>query len=81
MSHRYIGRGVPRTVPTGRVLVHNHVQHEPDTPVGVNGFRAWTQKPGDEISVLECACGWAPLAGAHYCVDLERVRAAREAVE
>lgn len=63
-----------RVVPTGRVLVHNHVRHEPDTPVGVNGFRAWTQPPGDEIPVLECACGWAPLAGVHYRVELDRAR-------
>ena len=69
----YVEGKLPRSVPEGRVLVHNHVRHEPDTPTGVNGFRAWTV-PVDwqAVPLVECDCGWAPLAGAHYRVDRER---------
>ena len=72
---RYVERGVPRSVSEGDVLVHNHVRHGPNTRVGVNGFRAWRQAVGDDDPPLvECDCGWARLAGAHYRVDLERAR-------
>ena len=71
---RYIGNGVPRKVPEGRVLVHNRVSHGPRTPVGVRGFRAWTQPvDADDPPVVECDCGWAAGAGVHYRVDLDRV--------
>jgi hypothetical protein len=33
---------IPRTVPAGRVLAHNHVRHTIDMTQGRNGFRAWT---------------------------------------
>jgi hypothetical protein len=72
MTIEYIPRGVPRSVPTGRVLVHNQVRHNPGTPVGTRGFRAWTQLVDDGSPLLPCDCGWAPLADAHYRVDLER---------
>jgi hypothetical protein len=36
-------RCVARSVREGPDLVHDHVQHEPDTPVGERGLRAWTQ--------------------------------------
>lgn len=75
---RYIPRRVPRSVPEGHLLVHNHVHHAPSTPVGARGFRAWTQPVDDGPPVLACACGWAHLAGAHYRVDLERARRARQ---
>jgi hypothetical protein len=56
---RYIDAGtVPRGVPENRVLIHNHIAHDTDTPSGTRGFRAWTASrppPG----FLRCYCGWA----------------------
>jgi len=49
---------VPYSVPEGRVLMHNHVQHDADTPSGTNGFRGWTDsKPPPGF--VRCHCGWA----------------------
>jgi hypothetical protein len=42
----YIKR-IPRVLPVGEVLVHNRVV--PQRPLGLNGFRAWTQKPSDSL--------------------------------
>ena len=33
---------VPYSVPEGRVLMHNHVLHDADTPSGTNGATAAT---------------------------------------
>jgi hypothetical protein len=66
---RYV-ETVPKQLPEGRVLVHNHVI--PQRQLGMNGFRAWTQPLDD--SLVECSCDWAgaDLHGhRHY-----RVRAA-----
>lgn len=55
---RYLttGENLPRMpLRDGRVLVHNHVLPQP--VVGLNGFRAWTQKPTDNLEV--CLCDWA----------------------
>jgi hypothetical protein len=63
---RYVrGFTIPRSVATGLVLVHNHVQHTVDTPCGLNGFRAWSQTP-DEKHLVSCRCGWSGLS--HYRV-------------
>ncbi len=51
-------------VPTGHVLVHNHVR--PASPLGMHGFRAWTQPASDRV--VECACGWAPDIDRHFRV-------------
>lgn len=60
---RYVRSGiVPKTVPAGRVLVHNHIFHAVDQPAGANGFRAWTQAPA--VDLLKCSCGWSGLP--HY---------------
>jgi hypothetical protein len=64
---RYVGRGIPRSIPAGRVLVHNHIMHSVDTPCGVNGFRAWTDAP-DSARLLPCDCGWSGLP--HFRVRL-----------
>jgi hypothetical protein len=72
-DRRYVERGVPPSVPERHVLVHNHVRHNPGTPVGTRGFRAWTQPVDRESPVVECECGWAPLAGVHYRVAPERL--------
>ena len=40
----YVDNGtVPRSVPKGRVLMHNHGLHDVDTPSGTNGFLGWTE--------------------------------------
>jgi hypothetical protein len=46
---------IPRELPEGMVLVHNHVR--PARRPGVRGFRAWTQKLDDGLEV--CPCDWA----------------------
>jgi len=75
------GFTIPRTVPAGRVLVHNHVR-----PVysvhGIRPERAGERvAPGDLFQGLDgfrawtqvksarlvrCNCGWAPLVPVHY---------------
>ena len=58
---RYLrGFIVPKKIPVGRVLAHNHVRHEKTTPNGVSGFRAWTQLP-DAEELQACDCGWSGL--------------------
>ena len=55
----YVDDGtVPHTVPKGRVLMHNHVLHDADTPSGTNGFRGWTE-PEPPPGFVRCHCGWA----------------------
>jgi hypothetical protein len=51
---------VPKSVSEHRALVHNHVQHTVDMPIGFSGFRAWTQSPDDE-KLEACHCGWSDL--------------------
>lgn len=42
---RYVrGLTVPKTIGTGRKLMHNNVRHTVNMPTGVNGFRAWTDR-------------------------------------
>jgi hypothetical protein len=52
---RYLSGGKPHSVGAGRVLVHNHVQPQPI--LGLNDFRAWTQRLDDSLVV--CHCDWA----------------------
>jgi hypothetical protein len=56
---------VPRSIPAGRILAHNHVQHTVDMGYGVNGFRCWTW-PKDKVprNFKRCKCGWSGLP--HY---------------
>src|SRR5260370_12276181 len=50
---RYCGLYLPRKpIPAGRYLVHNQVRPVPH--LGLNGFRAWTQKGRDNL--VECRC-------------------------
>jgi hypothetical protein len=60
---RYVrGLTVPRTIPPGRVLAHNHIQHTSNTVCGVNGFRAWTwPKENVPRNFVKCPCGWSGL--------------------
>jgi hypothetical protein len=61
---RYVSGGtVPTSIPEGRVLCHNHVRHSPNTPVGENGFRAWTEAKAPK-GFVKCPCGWSGLP--HY---------------
>lgn len=52
---RYLSGDKPHSVRAGRVLVHNHVNPQP--VLGFNGFRAWTQRPDNTLTV--CRCDWA----------------------
>jgi hypothetical protein len=58
---------IPRTVPPGQVLVHNHIR--PARRQATRGFRYWLQ-PLDE-HVEPCECGWAPELPEHYRVKRE----------
>jgi hypothetical protein len=66
-GRRYYAHGLPRTVPAGRVLAHNHVRHTAATAQGVRGFRCWTW-PQDQVPRHwePCPCGWAGLP--HYAL-------------
>ena len=56
---------LPRTIPNGCVLAHNHVWHTIDMTPGRNGFRAWTWPRGKKPRhFMRCNCGWAGLL--HY---------------
>jgi hypothetical protein len=46
------------SVPKGRVLMHNHVLHDANTPSSTNGFRGWTA-PSPPAGFVQCHCGWA----------------------
>jgi hypothetical protein len=46
---------IPRVLPEGRVLVHNHII--PQRELGMNGFRAWTRQLDDTLE--PCHCAWA----------------------
>jgi hypothetical protein len=48
-------KAIPRELPDGMVLVHNHVR--PARRIGTRGFRAWTSKLDDSLVV--CPCDWA----------------------
>jgi hypothetical protein len=62
---RRISASMPRTIPKGRVLAHNHIMHTAWMPNGLNGFPCWTM-PEDNIhkSFVPCPCGWSGLP--HY---------------
>jgi hypothetical protein len=48
------------------VLVHNHIEHGPNTSQGVNGFRYGRESLHDDLEV--CDCGWHTDMGTHYRV-------------
>jgi hypothetical protein len=68
---------VPTSVPTGRVVVHNHVR--PAHPLGRNGFRAWLAEPSDRYE--RCDCGWAETLAEHYRVRVPRIHPPRPDAE
>jgi hypothetical protein len=62
---------IPRKLSKGRVFVHNHVV--PQRVIGMNGFRAWTQKRTRSLEVCSCDMAGADLHGlVHYRVKLKR---------
>jgi hypothetical protein len=67
MTQRYISYtvSIPKSVGAGRVLCHNHMQHGPETPHGLNGFRAWTDTEVPK-GFVKCRCKWSGLP--HYAV-------------
>lgn len=62
--HMHYVSAIPRTLPAGRVLVHNFVRPQP--VLGLNGFRAWLEAPSELLE--RCDCPWAPRLDAHYRV-------------
>jgi hypothetical protein len=54
------------TVPKGKIVVHNRVDHHVGQKSGENGFRVWFDDLHDNY--VECACGWRPDLGIHYQV-------------
>ena len=67
---RYLEGANPVSVSKGRVLVHNHVRPQP--LLGLNGFRAWTQRRDNSLTV--CDCDWAGVklpVKVHYPVALK----------
>jgi hypothetical protein len=59
----------PKNVPRGMVLAHNHILHDQNTMIGVNGFRAFYSYRKDLPHFVECPCGWRPDWGKHYAWD------------
>jgi hypothetical protein len=57
---------IPAKQPSdGRVIVHNHVQHDERTEPEEHGFRAWLQTPNPD-KLEPCSCGWS--GQAHFRV-------------
>jgi hypothetical protein len=64
-GREYLER-LPKAVPAGRLLVHNHVR--PARRLGWRGFRAWLLPADQPDGVEPCGCGWAAELGVHYRV-------------
>jgi hypothetical protein len=60
---RYCRVNLPKTLSEDKVIVHNHVA--PVASLGLNGFRAWTMTPGDDLEECHCDFGGVPNAGSH----------------
>ena len=55
--------GLPRKVPEGKFIWHNHVQHSVGMSPGLNGFRCWNGLlPIDYRQFERCHCGWIDLS-------------------
>lgn len=61
---RYLYR-MPKTVPAGLVVVHNHIQ--PTRLIGLRGFRIWLSRRGSKRLEV-CNCTWAPELKRHFRV-------------
>lgn len=60
---------LPRRVPEGMALFHNHVR--PTRSLNLRGFRAWLDK--SEVKKEVCKCGWCPELGTHYMLTRDFV--------
>jgi hypothetical protein len=58
---------VPQKIPKGRVLVHNNIAHDENTPSGERGFRGWFERLPSRSNLVQCECGWSGLL--HYRMD------------
>jgi hypothetical protein len=73
--------GLPRKVPEGKFIWHNHVQHSVGMSPGLNGFRCWNGLlPIDYRQFERCHCGWIDLPhykrrgiGSGKCVSPEQI--------
>jgi hypothetical protein len=68
---------IPRKLRPGEVLVHNHVK--PQAFIGLNGFRAWTQKVTDDLEPCTCDMGGADMHGQKHYRIKRSIIAARDA--
>jgi hypothetical protein len=67
LSARLHCGGIPRSVPKGTFLWHNHVQHSVGMGHGFNGFRYIRgELPVDYREFMRCRCGVVDLP--HYCI-------------
>lgn len=74
---------VPRTVPDGCFIWHNHVMHTVGMGHGLNGFRyRYAQRPINYRLMMRCHCGVIGLP--HYSIRAfgkQRCRTIKEMVE
>ena len=56
--HKYLNK-FPTSIPPGHVMMHNHVRRTIDMPLGLNGFRAWTDTAIPNNNFKPCECGWS----------------------
>jgi hypothetical protein len=54
----YLYEPPPRTIPPGRVLVHNVDSLGPNRLLGSGGFRAWLCDADYDHQTKPCDCGW-----------------------
>src|SRR5207249_7197283 len=53
---------LPTALPNDVALVHTSVR--PVRQLGLNGLRAWLEKPSARLEI--CDCAWAPELGHHF---------------
>jgi hypothetical protein len=53
----YYLRHLNSKIRPGMVVVHNHILHTRNMPLGYNGFRAWQQQREPD-RIMYCPCGW-----------------------
>jgi hypothetical protein len=75
VDRRYVA-GVPRKVPDGWFVAHNHVAFRGS--IGLNGFRCWLQSGKPAPPLVECRCDFAAGRGyTHYRVEVRIKRPGR----
>jgi hypothetical protein len=56
-----------RTIPKGKIAIHNRAGHHAAQMSGEDGFRVWFDDALHQ-NYAECHCGWRPDLGTHYQV-------------